>query len=251
MKTLAFVTLGVFLTCVAGAISGFVSVRTANVDLAPVEVMVAARELEAGSKPEARVVTLPAKWTHDSMIRAGEWARVKERALAHEVSAGDALTWQDFARSERFAATERCVLGLHAELERAVNEKVTAELDAFQAATLAPAPPTRPASGQSVRVLVAASELKAGTKLAASSLTAIELPSEFLSESLVLESEAAMLVDATLDEALRPGDVIWWQMVHREGVQGPVACVSKLEALTHTVRDERAKTLAARFEVTP
>lgn len=252
MKTAAFIGLGVVLACVIGALHGLATVRATSVDDTPVEIMVAERDVEAGAVvTSVRAVVLPGTWVTESMIRASEWPRVQRRPLSFALVRGDALTWQHFARAERVRATDQCVRSLNRAVEDAVKQRLDAELAAMEVPALVPTPTRRPPAGQTVRVLVAASDLRAGAKLEASSLRAIDLPGALLTESLVLEQERESIIDATLDSEVQAGDVIWWQMLRRDEVLGANTCTAKLSALARQVRQEQSARLVATFKEAP
>jgi Flp pilus assembly protein CpaB len=250
MKTLAFIVLGIVLACGLGAMAGLASRLSDPVDRSPTDVLIAAKETKEGEPvAQTRSFTMPANLVTESMIRASDWPKVSKRPVNAPVLEGDLLTWQLFAPTARFEATKRCVLANHSKLEEAVTGQFATELRAMEPAALELTPPPAAPKGATVRVLVAAANLKQGTALEAKSLEAVELPVAFFTESLIQESEREAVTGATVVTAIQAGDVVWWQHLQRGDVLGPNVCVSRLEATTARARKEYAEKSVATFEL--
>lgn len=253
MKTFAFISLGFFLACAVGAVAGFTSKMNNPVDRTPTDLIIATKDTPEGeSVAQTRTFTLPANMVSESMIRASDWPKVSKRKTNWPVLEGDVLTWQHFAPTERYEATKQCVLELHSGLEAAVTECIATELQAMQPVELKVEDPPQPRKAATVRVMIAAGDLKQGITIGPTSLKSVELPIAFFTESLIQASDGDSVIGAVTATELQAGDVVWWQHLQREGVLGTNACVAKLEAATKRVREEYSQKNAAAFQgVTP
>lgn len=252
MKTFGFISLGILIACALGALSGVLTRKTKDpVDLTPTAVVVAANDVTEGAavtEGMTRQLTVAATYVTESMIRAADWPKVNGRKLTFPLQQGDVLTWQHFARVDRFRATEQCVLALHAGTEAAADERVNAELQSLVIPDLVASPPPPMPAGPTVRVVGAAKNLPEGTELSVASLRIIEVPAALFTDSLILEVDQGALVGAKVVSEVLEGDLLNWPLLRRDSVVGVNTCVARLNAVAHAARDEFAKTSAATFQ---
>lgn len=252
MKTVLFIALGVLISCALGAGAGFATrTKKPPLDLTPTTIVIGAQDTEADAPLTAdrtRELTVAAAYVTESMIRPADLAKVAGRKLTFPLNEADVLTWQHFARLDRQRALEKCVLSFHAGTEAAAEERVTSELASMVVPELAVTPPPPLPPGDTVRIVAAALDLKEGTALSTASLQIIEVPVSIFTDSLILEADQGLIINAKVVSEVLAGDMLNWPLLRREGVVGVNTCVAQLDAAAHTARDEFAKKSASTFD---